>query len=78
MNNTLKYLAEDAGMAPWGIGNDDNVTEIVERYAELIIKEITGGILPECGHFFAGVYGEDRMKTEQELVSLINKHFGMK
>ena len=39
MNERIKLLAEQAGMGPWGVGNDDNVSEIVEKFAELIIKE---------------------------------------
>ena len=39
MNERIKELAEQAGMGPWGVGNDDNVSEIVEKFAELIIRE---------------------------------------
>ena len=39
MNERIKELAEQAGMGPWGVGNDDNVSEIVEKFAELIVKE---------------------------------------
>ena len=39
MNERIQQLAEQAGMGPWGVGNDDNVSEIVEKFAELIVKE---------------------------------------
>lgn len=39
MNERIRELAEQAGMGPWGVGNDDNVSEIVEKFAELLIKE---------------------------------------
>lgn len=39
MNERIKELAYYAGMRPWGIDNGDNVTEIVEKFAELIIRE---------------------------------------
>lgn len=39
MNERIKQLAEQAGMGPWGVGNDDNVSEIVEKFAEMLIKE---------------------------------------
>ena len=39
MNERIKLLAEQAGMGPWGVGNDDNVSEIVEKFAELLVRE---------------------------------------
>ena len=39
MNERIQQLAEQAGMGPWGVGNDDNVSEIVEKFAELIVRE---------------------------------------
>ena len=39
MNERIQQLAEQAGMGPWGVGNDDNVSEIVEKFAEMLIKE---------------------------------------
>ena len=39
MNERITQLAEQAGMGPWGVGNDDNVSEIVEKFAELLVRE---------------------------------------
>ena len=39
MNERIKQLALEAGMGPWGVGNGDNVSEIVEKFAELIVRE---------------------------------------
>ena len=44
MNERIKLLAEQAGMGPWGVGNDDNVSEIVEKFAELIVRECAGRV----------------------------------
>ena len=39
MNERIKELAEQAGMGPWGVGNGDNVSEIVEKFAKLIATD---------------------------------------
>lgn len=39
MNDKIKELAEQSGMGSWGVGNGDNVSEIIEKFAKLIIQE---------------------------------------
>ena len=43
MNERIKELAVQSGMGPWGIGNGDDVTEIVEKFAELIVQDCCSG-----------------------------------
>ena len=51
MNERIKLLAEQAGMGPWGVGNDDNVSEIVEKFAELIVEEcFKAAMIESKGH----------------------------
>ena len=40
MNKHLLKIAEQSGMMTWGIGNDDNVTESVDKFAELLIEKV--------------------------------------
>ena len=39
MNEKIKQLAIEAGMDPWGVGNGDNVSDIIEKFAHLLIIE---------------------------------------
>lgn len=48
MNSKLKALSDEAGMKPWGIGNDDNVSEIVELFGKLVIRQ-SCKFLNDCG-----------------------------
>ena len=63
MNERIKLLAEQAGMGPWGVGNDDNVSEIVEKFAELIVRECVEILNEDDPHINGG--------------SLLLEHFGV-
>jgi hypothetical protein len=67
MNERIKQLAEQAGMGPWGVGNDDNVSEIVEKFAELIVKE--------CGVALSPMLRD--MVSRGQAFDLIKRHFGV-
>ena len=67
MNERIKELAEQAGMGPWGVGNDDNVSEIVEKFAELIVRECCIALNPMLRDMISRGQGVD----------LIKLHFGM-
>ena len=71
MNERIELLAEQAGMGPWGVGNDDNVSEIVEKFAELIVRECiqVGG--PEDS------YRDEWFEAKADSVKKIKKHFGV-
>lgn len=85
MNQNIKGYLEDAGFITYP--NTDVITSNhfggyidgnkFEKFAELIIKDITRGILPESKYFFSGEYSEDRIKTQQELSNVIEKYFGV-
>ena len=72
MNERIKQLALEAGMGPWGVGNGDNVSEIVEKFAELIVQECVG---------VADTYiqtGDHARPTSRSTIGrLIKEHFGV-
>ena len=78
MNERIKELAEQAGMGPWGVGNDDNVSEIVEKFAELIVKEcaLVAKTLPHTPerHWVQDSVTYIPVHCEQNIL----KHFGVK
>lgn len=75
MNKQIEELLERvSGYGTVALIHPDDI----DKFVELLIKEITGGILPECDHFFAGESRTDRKYTQQELSDLIKDHFGVK
>jgi hypothetical protein len=88
MNERIEELAIRAGMGPWGIGNGDNVTEIVEKFAELMVQEHLNILqqewyrlndLPEVDDEMLREIGM-RVGKKSEIVllqALIKKHFGV-
>ena len=63
MNNRTLELAKQAGMGPWGVGNGDNVSDIVEKFAELVARAYGNIVL----HY----------TDVDEGVRVANKHFGI-
>ena len=77
MNERIQQLAEQAGMGPWGVGNDDNVSEIVEKFAELIVREcaLVAKTLPHTPerHWVTDSVTYIPVHCEQNIL----KHFGV-
>ena len=77
MNERIQQLAEQAGMGPWGVGNDDNVSEIVEKFAELIVREcaLVAKTLPHIPerHWVTDSVTYIPVHCEQNIL----KHFGV-
>ena len=73
MNERIKELAEQAGMGPWGVGNDDNVSEIVEKFAELIVRECAN--IAEDIQTFYDKNNDSVVNTE--IWTMIKLHFGV-
>ena len=78
MNEKIKELAEQAGMGPWGIGNGYEPDGIVEKFAELIVRECAlqcfdlADKLP-TGDFPAGL----KMLAYNIAGETIKEHFGV-
>ena len=78
MNERIKELAEQAGMGPWGIGNGYEPDGIVEKFAELIVRECAlqcfdlADKLP-TGDFPAGL----KMLAYNIAGETIKEHFGV-
>lgn len=67
MNERIKQLAESVFLLKaWGAGNDDNFSEALEEFAELIVKE--------CVQVARGADGLD---ATHEAWYLIKEHFGV-
>lgn len=39
MNERILKLANKAGMRTWGVGNGDNVSEVITKFAELVAQD---------------------------------------
>ena len=73
MNERITQLAEQAGMGPWGVGNDDNVSEIVEKFAELIVRE--------CVNWIDGSPATEEgtlILSKSFIIANLKQHFGVK
>lgn len=73
MNERIKELAKQAGMGPWGIGNGDNVSEIVEKFAELIVKECINKV-DEVGYKSSNNISSDDTELFKDV---LKSHFGI-
>ena len=80
MNKNLKQLAYASGMESWGVGNDDNVSESVEMYGKLIVKEICG-MMEQCTDDIFSMEPSERplgyASQLQDWIERFEQHFGV-
>ena len=66
MNERIKLLAEQAGFIP---DNAPGMNSVLEKFAELIVKE--------CADLFEVEYGES-VASGNEVARVMKRHFGVK
>ena len=93
MNERIKQLAEQAGIAVWGDAvymydpKDTLDSTVVEKFAELIVKECTAALFDESERLSGLSLNEDNWNYALEYgvcsnqcindIALIEKHFGV-
>ena len=76
MNERIKELAEQASVSSlWMSGTDQQGNPILEKFAELIVKECSKVIVN--GGYRNPALGEKHPLTPLEIATMIKEHFGV-